>query len=233
MHRLDILFPACCPICLKPVHPKGSFIHEACRRKLKFVESPFCMKCGRGIADEGAALCSSCKKGDFVFDSGRCTFAYHSDIGNAIKWVKDEGTREFIDFFGDTAAKRHETFLKAVKPEIIVPVPLSESRLRARGFNQSELFAESLAGVLGIPVGKLLKKVRNTRDQKGLNRRERTRNLAGAFEAVSCKEMPERVLLTDDIYTTGSTVNACAAVLKAAGVKEVYFICIAAGTADD
>jgi ComF family protein len=191
------------------------------------------MKCGRKIENESEELCSSCKRETLAFDSGRCTFVYHSEIGEAIKQVKRNGIREFLDFFGVYCVGRHELFLKSIGPKALVPVPLTDSRLRQRGFNQSELLAQSFSGIMGIPVKKLLVKTRNTKDQKGLNRWQRTNNLIGAFKAEGNEPMPDKVLLVDDIYTTGSTVNACAAVLKAAGVKEVYFICIAAGTADD
>ncbi|MCR5585699.1 MAG: double zinc ribbon domain-containing protein [Lachnospiraceae bacterium] len=231
---LDYLFPVCCPICQKPVVPKGSFLHEECKRKIKLIETPFCLKCGRKIKDESAELCSSCRSEAFAFDAGRCTFAYHSGIGEAIKWVKEEGTCEFVDFFGRTAAERHSSFIEAARPEVIVPVPMDRRKEMIRGFNQSELIAESLSKHINVPVKGLLCKVGKTRDQKRLNRQQRTQNLARVFDVVKEHEkMPERVLIADDIFTTGSTVNACAMALKRAGVKKVYFICIAAGTADD
>lgn len=233
MQLFEFLFPDVCPICLKPVIPKGGFLHEECKGKLKFVARPFCLKCGRAIEDEAEEYCSSCRKTKFVFDAGRCTFVYHSDIGKAIKWVKEEGTRELVDFFGKATVKRHESFLRSFRADAIVPVPLTKGKQRARGFNQAELFAESLSECLGIPVGRFLVKIKKTRDQKGLNRAERVQNLEGAFKAcLPAEHMPGCVLLADDIYTTGSTVNACAAALKNAGVDKVYFLCIAAGTSD-
>ncbi len=233
MHRLDILFPRCCPICLKPVIPKGGFLHEACKAKLRFTKSPFCLRCGREIADERAEYCTACKRSDIFFDSGRCTFVYHSETERAIKVFKDEGTEEFADFFGRATAEKDGNFIEAVKPDVIVPVPLHESRLRTRGFNQAELYAKSLSRYMGIPVAGLLKKSCRTKDQKGLDRVGRMRNLKEAFGVnVGDTRVPRKVLLADDIYTTGSTVNSCAAALKAAGVEKVYFVCIAAGTVD-
>ncbi len=158
---------------------------------------------------------------------------YHSETEKTLKVFKDEGTEEFADFFGRAAAEKLGMFIGAVKPDVIVPVPLHESRLRARGFNQAELYAKSLSRYVGIPVAGLLKKTCRTKDQKGLAGNERVRNLEGAFRVIGAKDtVPKKVLLADDIYTTGSTVNACAAALKAAGVEKVYFVCIAAGTVD-
>ncbi len=234
MQMLDYLFPVCCPICLKPVLPKGGFIHEECKEKINLIRSPFCVKCGRRIKEDSDELCSTCKKADFAFDAGRCTFVYHSEIRDAIKWLKEEGTCEFADFFGKIAAEKHVSFLKSIRPDVIVPIPLAKGRERMRGFNQAELFANSLSKHTGVPVKRLLVKTRSTKEQKGLNRLQREQNLSGAFRTVvSNKHMPEKVLLVDDIFTTGSTVNACATALKKAGAQKVYFICIAAGTADD
>lgn len=231
---LDYLFPACCPICQKPVVPKGGFLHEECKGKIRFTEPPFCLKCGRRITDEGEEYCSSCRSDAFAFDAGRCTFVYHSGIGEAIKWVKEEGTREFVEFFGKAAAERHGSFIEDIRPDAIVPVPMDRRKERMRGFNQAELIADSLSRHINVPVKKLLIKSGKTKDQKKLNRQQRAQNLSKAFTAdSSVKEIPERVLLTDDIFTTGSTVNACARALKKIGVKKVYFICIAAGTSDD
>ena len=233
MYLLDHLFPDCCPICLKPVIPKGCFLHEACKGKLKFIGSPYCLKCGREIGREEEEYCSSCRKRNFVFEAGRCTFDYRSDIGKAVRVFKEEGTREFAEFFGKAAAERHKCFIENANVQVIVPVPLATGKLKERGFNQAELFANSLSAHLGIPVAGLLRKTGKTKDQKGLNGRERENNLTGVFTAETYwQKMPERILLVDDVFTTGSTVNACSAALKEAGAKHIFFICMTAGTAD-
>ncbi len=190
------------------------------------------MKCGRETADEREVFCTECRKTPRAFDAGRCTFNYHSAVEKAIIMLKEEGTCEFVDFFARAAFERHEDFLRTIGADAIVPVPLHRGRLRRRGFNQAGLFAESLSDLTGIPVDGLLAKKRMTKDQKGLNRWQRETNLREAFEVVRKDRIPETVLLTDDIFTTGSTVDSCAKALKASGVKRVYFICIAAGTAD-
>ncbi len=233
MYMLDHLFPDCCPICLKPVHPKGGVIHRDCKGKLNFIKDPFCLKCGRQIGDEGSEYCMNCRKTKRSFEAGRCTFNYHSAIEGAIKLFKEEGTREIVDFFARATVERCGSFIRSVNADAFVPVPLSADRLRRRGFNQADLFAIGLSKYTDIPVERLLKKIRRTGEQKGLNRWERENNLSGAF-GVDAKiaQIPDTVILADDVFTTGSTVNTCAATLKAAGVKKVYFRFIAAVTAD-
>ena len=117
-------------------------------------------------------------------------------------------------------------------PECIVPVPLHPIKKRMRGFNQTELLADALSRETNLPVRKLLKKIKHTKEQKSLSKYQRMRNVADAFEvdeeALNGK-IPETVLLLDDVNTTGSTLTACAKALRARGVKRVTFlsVCVA------
>ncbi len=233
---LELLFPKRCPICGEIVLPKGKLFHAACLKKASFIREPFCINCGREIEEEGGELCRTCKSSKFAFDSGRCTFNYRGETAKAIHVLKNFGTCEYAEFFAYAAVYRHRLFLDRIKPEAIVPVPLHKKKLRKRGFNQAELIAEGITAITGIPTVNLLKKTVNTKDQKSLDREHRKRNLSGAFDVSDALKkselLPESVLIVDDIFTTGSTINACAAVLKKYGIKKVYFICAAAGASD-
>ena len=227
---LDLLFPVCCPVCLRPVLPKGRDMHESCGKRLKFISDPYCMRCGKALTDPAKELCGTCAVGNMRFDAGRCVFPYRSCISDALVDVKKNGTREFADFFGRAAVMRLGSFIEGVSPDVLVPVPLHKKKLKARGFNQSSLIAKAMSRYSGVPVAELLEKTRETADQKTLSKHERERNLFNAF-AVRPSAVPRKVLIVDDVLTTGSTVNVCAGVLKDAGAEEVYFICIAAGSA--
>lgn len=112
----------------------------------------------------------------------------------------------------------------------IIPVPLHASRRRKRGYNQAEIIAEEIAGMTGIPVrSDVLFRIRKTVAQKRLGRAERAANLRGAFGASRRWKTGGNVLLIDDIYTTGATVERAAAVLKKAGAQNVYFLTISIG----
>ncbi|MBP5250332.1 MAG: ComF family protein [Lachnospiraceae bacterium] len=228
---LDLLFPVCCPVCLEPVLPKGRDLHTACKKKLRFISEPYCMKCGRPVPDPSKELCGGCGGAHTWFDAGRCVFPYRSCISDALVDVKKNGTREFVDFFGRAAVKRLGDFIESVSPDILVPVPLHKKKLKARGFNQSGLIAHAISLYSGIPAEDILKKERETADQKTLSKHERERNLSRAFAVREGAPVPGTVLVVDDIFTTGSTVNACAHILKDAGAEKVYFLCIAAGSA--
>ncbi len=146
--------------------------------------------------------------------------------------IKYKNKREYLDFFGAAMAKRYEKAVARMGVEVIVPVPVHPSRRRVRGFNQAEVLAGVLGEKLEIPVEpKVLIRKKKTRPQKELSAAERLKNLSGAFAAGEGSDGIKRVLLVDDIYTTGSTIEACSRVLRNAGVEKVYFavICMTGG----
>lgn len=228
-----LLFPEVCPVCMEPVLPKGRILHKDCEKRLSFIREPFCIKCGRPVADRDEAYCRSCGSKETFFDMGRCTFYYKSEIQTALKEVKSNGTRELVDFFGKITVVRQKSFLNTMAPECIVPVPLHKRKLYRRGFNQSELLAKAVSSYCGIPVINLLEKTKHTKEQKSLSGLERRDNLKDAFRVKKDAQVPGTVLIVDDIFTTGSTMDTCSYVLKQAGVNKVFFICMAAGTTDD
>ena len=116
------------------------------------------------------------------------------------------------------------------RAQAFVPIPLHPSRRRKRGFNQAELLAKELSGRSGIPADAgLLMRVKKTRAQKELNDQERLTNLKDAFSVRKRKVPYQNIILVDDIYTTGSTMDAAAKVLKENGAKNIYFVCICVG----
>ena len=116
--------------------------------------------------------------------------------------------------------------------DVIIPVPVHPSRRRKRGFNQAEVLAKIMGERLGIPVRTdLLTRTKKTLPQKELSAGERLKNLSGAFRAEVIPAEIRRILLVDDIYTTGSTIEACTRALKTSGAQAIYFvvICMAGG----
>lgn len=228
---LEWLYPVKCPVCEKIVLPKGALFHADCEKKLEYIKEPLCKKCGVPLEDE-EEYCAVCRKKERGWDLGRSVFLYHGAAGRILRKVKNEGTGEYVRFVAGQMKKSRGEFIRMVAPECIVPVPLHPSKLRQRGFNQAELLARALGEELDIPVRLLIKKTKKTKDQKTLSREQRSRNIKGAFEADAGavgKKIPQSVLLVDDVYTTGSTLTACARVLKALGVKRVAFLSICAG----
>lgn len=226
------LYPERCPVCLGLVMPKGAMVHPECQGRLDRIKEPVCLKCGIPLESEEEEYCKVClRERDRGWDCGRSIFPYHGVTEKALQLVKKEGTKEFVRFFARQVKQNQQIFLRQTAPDCIVPVPLHKSKLRSRGFNQAELLAEAIGEEVGLPVRRLLLKKKKTKDQKSLSRNQRIKNVTDAF-AVDEEElgpkMPSSVLLVDDVCTTGSTLTACAHVLKARGVAKVFYISICA-----
>lgn len=114
--------------------------------------------------------------------------------------------------------------------QAIIPIPLHRSKMRKRGYNQAELLAKQLSECMGIPIEKdVLYRIKKTRPLKEMNGEQRHRNLKGAFAVSKSWNPRQNILLIDDIYTTGSTIERAAGILKKAGVKNVYFLTLSIG----
>ncbi len=229
---LNILFPRRCPVCGEIVKPAGRLICPSCFRELSFVKSPTCKKCGKEIEDETMEFCEDCMAHRHVFEYGMALLNYNDAARNSMVQIKYHNKREYLDFYGAALAARYERIIRKMKVDAIIPVPVHPSRRRKRGFNQAEVLANIVGERLGIPVrSELLKRTKKTLPQKELSAGERLKNLSGAFQTEAVPADIRRVLLVDDIYTTGSTIEACARVLKASGIENIYFvvICTAGG----
>lgn len=227
---LNILYPRRCPVCHDIAVPKGHKICEGCRQKLKPIEGPRCFRCSKPLEAEEQEFCRNCQRKTHHYDQGIGIFTYGSLLQQSLIKLKYEKRQEYGLFYGEFAAFYAREKILHWKIDMVVPIPLHWKRMEKRGYNQAEIIAGALGKKLNLPVNaKILKRKRNTRPQKDLNEAQRKENLAQAFAV--CKNVQDMtILLVDDIYTTGATVDAAARVLKAAGAKKVYFISIAIGT---
>lgn len=226
---VSLVFPRRCPVC-DEVLMAGKYICEDCRKKLCFIKEPVCKKCGKTLEREQQEYCSDCVRKKHFFVQGKAVFAYQKEMKKSMYRFKYSNKREYADFYAAEAAKLYSGWVKHREIEVIVPIPMYFWKKRRRGYNQAEVFARRLGKQLHIPVtGKIVKRIRNTRPQKELNDVERKENLKKAFKIAPDIVKYRKILLVDDIYTTGSTMDAVAEVLLEAGVKEVYFICVCIG----
>lgn len=161
---------------------------------------------------------------------GKALWIYEGAVKQSIYRFKYHSRQEYAHYYGRELAKQYRQWIERCKVEALVPIPLSKRRLRQRGFNQAERVAREVSRQTGIPVYQnLLIRVRDTRAQKELNDRERKNNLKGAFKTEANKVQLNHILLIDDIYTTGSTMNEAAGELKRSGIDEVYCLSISIG----
>lgn len=227
---MQLLYPLHCPVCDQIVRPWGEKICLECIPKLKPLAAPWCMQCGKKLYGDGE-FCRDCGPGKHRFIRGRALYEYES-AAVPIYRFKYGGRREYAAFFGEQAADHLGDFIRSVHPDGLVPIPLHSSRKAKRGYNQAELLAKEIGSRMGLPVyAKCLVRVKNTAPMKRLTPKERQNNLKKAFLISGNDVKLKTVLIVDDIYTTGATVDEAAQVMRNAGVERVYFVTVASGAA--
>ncbi len=227
---VKLVYPPCCPICDAVLPLRGGLICSACEKKLPWVTEPACMKCGKPLAREEAEYCADCAKIRHLFDCGRGAFAYTGELRKSIYRMKAQNRRDYLDFYADSMVRAGKRYLALWKPEVIVPIPMHWRKKLRRGYNQSELLAVRISLLTGIPCERhLLRCVRYTGQQKELGAEERRKNLKGSFALRQGAAVPSRVLLADDVYTTGSTIDEASRVLRGAGVQQIFFLVLCVG----
>lgn len=234
MGLLHILYPKRCPICdrvLKTPAFSGEYpICGSCREKAEYAAEPVCKKCGKPLTDQRREYCGDCTRHAHSFTQGKALWVYKGCVKESVYRLKYSNRREYGKSYAQELARQYGRWIRQKGVQAIIPIPLHKKRQRQRGYNQAEIIARELGRLLELPVcAGLLVRCADTRPQKELDDRERKANLKKAFRVNGDTEGLERVLLVDDIYTTGSTMDGAAEVLKRAGVPEIYVISVSIG----
>lgn len=187
------------------------------------------MKCGKELEEEESEYCGDCARHKHLFDRGRALFAYQS-MADSIYRFKYKGRQEYAAFYAACIARQLGDWIRHCEAQALVPVPIHSAKRRARGYNQAETMARELGRITGIPVETdLVKRVRRTAPMKDLSVYERQNNLKRAFKICRNDVKLSTIIIIDDIYTTGSTIDAMSYELRRAGVKRIYFVALAIG----
>ncbi|MDI3534665.1 MAG: hypothetical protein PWQ82_1030 [Thermosediminibacterales bacterium] len=228
---LEMIFPKNlkCRVCGRESNESHYSICASCVRSIEYINPPFCLKCGKPLEDDSLRKCYECKKHHYHFVEARSVGTFTGVLKKAVyrlKYKKD------VYIARPLAVLMAESFKHLDWPEadIIIPVPLSNSKLFKRGFNQSYLLARELGKLLKLKVSdRHIIRVRDTDSQTKLTRAQRWENMKGAFEVFKKEALKGRtIILVDDIFTTGATVDECSRTLiEDAGVKEVYVFTLA------
>lgn len=227
-----LLWPETCPFCGR-VYAGG--ICPKCLQLTErlLVREPRCMKCGKPVRYKEQEFCSDCVRMKHSFDRGAGLWLHKNPVNQSIYQFKYHNQRFCAEYFAEQLVRQYQETIRGWAPEVILPVPLHTRKRRSRGYNQAELLADELGRRLGIPVCKdLVRRVKFTSPQKILDSRKRKKNLERAFALSAPVRNLRRVLVTDDIYTTGSTIDAVAKILKSAGIQKVYFLTVSIGQGD-
>lgn len=164
-----------------------------------------------------------------VFTRGFSVFEYRS-IAPSVYRFKYRGRQEYAQFYAKETAKRLGKQLKALGIEAVIPVPMYEAKKNKRGYNQAEVFAREISKNLGIKeYEKIIKRISNTRPMKELSARDRRNNLKKAFIIGQNDVKFKCILIIDDIYTTGSTIDEIAHEFRMKGVRDIYFLTLSIG----
>lgn len=229
---LELLYPKRCPGCDVLLNRKdySKGFCPKCRKGIKLIGDNACMKCGAPLRKETDEFCPDCRKMNHKFIQGKAVFRYSGPMKNAMYRFKYSNRRCYGKTFSDYALKQYGSWLKKKGIEVIIPVPMYEKKKRKRGYNQAEVFAKALSELTGIPVqNEIVRRVRDTSPMKQLNYLERKKNLEKAFKLSESSVKFKKVLIVDDIYTTGTTIDVLAEELRLGGASEVYFMSVCIG----
>lgn len=228
---LELLFPSRCLACRKSL-AMGTLpmFCVDCLGRVELLQGPLCPGCGRQFpkAAGGSHFCGLCLSGHYYFSQARAVAIYAEPFNTVLHRFKYQGEscglksfKSLLDLLPDPPCP--------APPDLIIPVPLHAVKLRKRGFNQAALLARALfPGQRKIIRTDLLLRIRATEPQTGLSGRARRRNLQRAFQVKNPLLVEgRRILLVDDVFTTGTTVNECARILKKAGADEVFVLTLA------
>lgn len=227
-------YPPYCQICRATrAEPGEGFVCPDCRGGAKFLEPPWCERCGLPYEGDLTAAfeCANCREMELHFQWARAAVAAEGTVLDVIHRYKYSQALWFEPFLAGLLAERAAPLLRESPCDVIVPVPLHSLKKREREFNQAERLAHCLGRATGIPVNaRLLERVEYTRTQTRLDRPERAANVRRAFAMRPGATLRGgRVLVVDDVMTTGATTSACAKILRAAGADEVVVMTVARG----
>lgn len=224
---LRLLYPNTCPLCGRVTERE---VCPDCAREVLPLREPLCKKCGKPIGSDQEEFCRDCSRTRHYFDEGRALWLHRKQAAWSIYQFKFHNRRIYAGFYASEMARIYEGYIRKRDISLIVPIPLGRKKRRSRGFNQAEILAEKLSGKLQIPLdADHLVRWRDTRPQKSLDPAARRENVRGIFQWTGRSLAGQKVLLIDDIYTTGSTLDSASRTLKKAGAEKVYFLTISIG----
>ncbi|MBA3963698.1 MAG: ComF family protein [Chthoniobacterales bacterium] len=229
---VSLLYPAACAVCATAIEP-GAQLCTRCVDDAPRLRAPFCERCSQPFAGAitDSFTCANCHDRVLHFDAAVSAYRSRGVIREVMHDFKYHGflhlRKPLASWLGEAL---DDPRLAGRRFDCIIPVPLHPARERERGFNQAEILAKLLGHQVHLPVRSLLQRIRYTTTQTQFDRQERIQNLAGAFRLRRGGVVRDlRVLLVDDVLTTGSTLSECAEVLKKAGAVSVHAATVARG----
>ncbi len=231
---LGLVYPEVCQLCgSERATPDGGFVGSQCWSQVRFIRPPFCARCGLPYPGDLTTefQCTNCNELELHFTCARSAVVAKSVVLEAIHRFKYSRALWFENFLADLLVREASPELREGSWDCIVPVPLHKMKLREREFNQAERLAMHLSRATTIPLNsKILRRINPTVTQTKLSREERAVNMKNAFTVGPGTRLDDkRVVVVDDVFTTGATTNACALALRRAGAAAVCVWTVARG----
>lgn len=227
----DLIYPRPCPICGIRSDRANRYLCWSCFSSISWYQAGLCEVCGGFFGGEPGHryICSACASSKPVFSRARAAARFNDDLQKVIHSFKYRKAMWLCEDLTDILEGCLRVHFETARIDAVVPVPLFHARERERGYNQSELLAEALASRIDRRcAARALRRICSTVSQTGLTAVKRRRNVKGVFEVVDRASIyRRRVLLVDDVMTTGATLNACAEVLKKNGAAEIWAVACA------
>ncbi len=224
---MDVLYPRTCCFCGKV---SKTSMCDVCAKEIVYIEEPRCKRCGKPIRSEEAEFCYDCGEHTVHYDQGLSIWVHKGPVKWSVYQFKYHNQRIYGEFYVSEWYRLYKSQLEEWGVDLIIPIPLHKRRKRKRGYNQAEILAKHLSRLSGIPMDPdAVVRVHNTRPQKELSHKQRKQNLRQAFRIQKDWKPVNSVLLIDDIYTTGNTIDTVAKILKEKGVGKVWFFTISIG----
>lgn len=224
---LGILYPQTCCFCGKVC--KENICNE-CSKKIEYIQEPICKRCGKPIRYDEKEFCHDCANKEVHYEQGGSIWLHKGSVRWSVYQFKYHNRRIYGKFYAKEMYRLFGKKLKEWEIDVIIPIPLHKKRQRKRGYNQAEILAKHLGALANIQVDtKSIIRVHDTRPQKELDNKERKKNLREAFRITRHWKEGQNVLLIDDIYTTGNTIDSVAKILKEKGAHKVWFLTISIG----
>lgn len=225
---LNFFFPPVCFACEDKLGNNDDVFCTYCRQALAYIPDRICRLCGAPVKEElfGEEKCPECPPGTLYFDRALSPLYYYGPIIPAVHALKFRRRREMAHLFARMIFHYLQKRVNKITCDVIVPVPLHPLRWLKRGFNQSEVMAEEISRLGGYPIySRAIRRIRSTKPQTRLRSTHRSENVEGAFAPGKNEDISGRnVILLDDVFTTGSTINACAKALKEGGAEKVFAV---------
>lgn len=228
LYPIRLIYPPRCTFCECIISLSvDKLICDECEEDYPFIEESLCQKCGKQINTENY-LCNDCSITINFYEKGIALYPYDGMIKEALYRFKYGGRRKYAQFFAKMMTEQLEqtNFYKEI--DLIIPVPISKERRVQRGYNQTEELTKYISKYTNIPWDKdILIRTKHTKPQSSFAPSQRRQNIKNAFQCTYSLNS-KVILIIDDIYTTGSTINECARVLKKAGAQDIYsaVVCI-------